>query len=618
VPAGKPSLRGGVRRAPNDKPCHSVISGENYHALQLLAYTHAGKVDVIYIDPPYNTGDKSWKYNNRFVDSNDSYRHSKWLAMMERRLKLAKKLLKPTGVLIVTIDEHEVFYLGVLIDRLYPRSNIQMLTIVINPKGIARRGFARVEEYAICVLPKEGEDPVRQQPVDLLRDRDLEPEDVTGIWISLLRRGTNALPSDSPTLTYPIAIDAYNRICGTGPSLKDMIRLGEVSPSDMDSWQPRSYVGKDKRWLWPLRRDGSLGTWRISGRKLMELSQAGQARVSRFEPSTGRGVVHYVSTKARNLLAVGDLQVAGRDQDGSLVLVPSAVAKKTPSKVWHRSSHDAGIYGSNVITQFLAKARPFDFPKAIYSTADTLRTVVSENPDAVILDFFAGSGTTLHSVALLNAQDGGRRQCILVTNNDLGDAEAKKANDDGDFSGDPEFEERGIFESVTMPRVKAAITGTRPDGQPVEGSYLASYLPDHDYADGFEENVAFFRMEYLEPDLVELGRQYEAIAPLLWMAAGSVGEWEPWDGASPWSAPEASSYAVLFDESKMTDLVACVAARNSEQEDGLQRISHVWIVTDSHSGFVELRASLPDDVNVGQLYREYLRNFAVNGPGSDL
>ena len=148
------TLVGEVRRGPMNKPAHSVISGENYHALQLLAYTHAGRVDVIYIDPPYNTGDKSWKYNNRFVDSNDSYRHSKWLAMMEKRLKLARRLLTPDGTLIVTIDEHEVHHLGLLLEELFPNADRQMVTIVINSAGNTQGAFYRVEEYALFCFPK--------------------------------------------------------------------------------------------------------------------------------------------------------------------------------------------------------------------------------------------------------------------------------------------------------------------------------------------------------------------------------------------------------------------------------------------------------------------------------
>ncbi len=134
---------GSVRRGGAGKPAHVVINGENFHALQVLAYSYAGKVDCIYIDPPYNTGDKSWKYNNRFVDENDQYRHSKWLSFMEKRLRLARHLLKRDSVLVVTIDEHEVHHLGVLLEQLFPEARRQMVTIVNNAAGVTQGGSER-------------------------------------------------------------------------------------------------------------------------------------------------------------------------------------------------------------------------------------------------------------------------------------------------------------------------------------------------------------------------------------------------------------------------------------------------------------------------------------------
>ena len=135
--------RGGAR------PFHTVINAENFHALQALLYTHEGKVDAIYIDPPYNTGARDWKYNNDYVDSDDAYRHSKWLAMMERRLKLAKRLLSPeSSALIVTIDEKEYLRLGLLLQQVFEASRIQMVSITISPRGTNRVSeFSRVDEY---------------------------------------------------------------------------------------------------------------------------------------------------------------------------------------------------------------------------------------------------------------------------------------------------------------------------------------------------------------------------------------------------------------------------------------------------------------------------------------
>lgn len=132
-----------VCNAPESDLWHTLIEADNYHALQLLEYLYAGKVDCIYIDPPYNTGAKDWKYNNDYVDGNDAYRHSKWLSFIERRLRIAKRLLNPkTGVLIVTIDEHEVHHLRVLLEELFAEYYIQMTTDVINPKGVTQGRFA--------------------------------------------------------------------------------------------------------------------------------------------------------------------------------------------------------------------------------------------------------------------------------------------------------------------------------------------------------------------------------------------------------------------------------------------------------------------------------------------
>lgn len=136
-----------------DKPFHTVINGENFHVLEALTYTHRGKIDAIYIDPPYNSGARDWKYNNDYVEGEDLYRHSKWLAMMERRLSVAKELLNPNdSVLIVTIDEKEYLRLGLLLEQVLPEAQIEMITTVISAKGVARFGqFSRVEEFIFFV-----------------------------------------------------------------------------------------------------------------------------------------------------------------------------------------------------------------------------------------------------------------------------------------------------------------------------------------------------------------------------------------------------------------------------------------------------------------------------------
>ena len=145
---------GEVCNAPDSDLWHTLIEADNYHALQLLEYLYAGKVDCIYIDPPYNTGARDWKYNNDYVDGNDSYRHSKWLSMMEKRLRIAKKLLNPKdSVLIVTIDEKEYLHLGCLLEEMFPEARMQMISSVINPKGNRRDNeFRLLGLMQICLL----------------------------------------------------------------------------------------------------------------------------------------------------------------------------------------------------------------------------------------------------------------------------------------------------------------------------------------------------------------------------------------------------------------------------------------------------------------------------------
>jgi len=249
-----------------DKPFHTVINGENFHALQLLLFGYEGQVDCIYIDPPYNTGAKDWKYNNDYVDDADSWQHSKWLSMMEKRLRLARRLLKPdTGVLVVTIDEHEVHNLGGLLAEPYLFGTYRrpMVTIVNNSAGNTQGGFYRVEEYAIFCFPPG----VRPNEIadDLLSDESKRPR---GLWSTHIRSGgINDLPSKRPNLVYPVAIDEKSgRISKCGESLDARLEKGTLSVKrreDLDDWLPDPDEQLDGMpVLWPYSRNGKMGTWR--------------------------------------------------------------------------------------------------------------------------------------------------------------------------------------------------------------------------------------------------------------------------------------------------------------------------------------------------------------------
>lgn len=192
-----------VENAPSSDLWHTLIEADNYHALQLLEYLYAEKVDCIYIDPPYNTGAKDWKYNNDYVDSSDAYRHSKWLSMMEKRLKLAKKLLNPEdSVLIVTIDEKEYLHLGCLLEEIFPEARIQMITTVISAKGVVRTGqFSRVEEY-IYIL-ELGNSSVQPGVYNMLDDEVKKEPDRSIEWLGFRRRAPQAKRDSRPNQFTP-------------------------------------------------------------------------------------------------------------------------------------------------------------------------------------------------------------------------------------------------------------------------------------------------------------------------------------------------------------------------------------------------------------------------------
>lgn len=234
-----------------DKPYHSVINAENYHALQSLLFTHRGKIDCIYIDPPYNTGAKDWKYNNDYVEGDDLYRHSKWLAFMERRLLLAKELLNPDdSVLIVTIDEKEYLRLGLLLEQTFPDAAVQMVTTMTSPQGVARPGaFSRVNEFIYFV--RIGMAAVQRTGDDMLIEVSAAVD--APVWFSMIRSGTNARREDSRNGFYPIFVD---------PATRRIASLGDPLPFGVSRDSVPLRPGLET--VWPIRRDRSEGNWQLT------------------------------------------------------------------------------------------------------------------------------------------------------------------------------------------------------------------------------------------------------------------------------------------------------------------------------------------------------------------
>ena len=460
-----------VTNAPENNPWHILIEADNYHALQLLEYLYPKKVDCIYIDPPYNTGARDWKYNNDYVDSSDNWRHSKWLSMMQKRLKLARRIINPdTGVLIVTIDEHEVHHLRTLLEQIFPEAVVQMVTIVINPKGVTQGRFSRVEEYAIyCFMPNAfvtgGDDPLLGEKFFSNKPR----------WKGLLRSGTNAKREDSKNQFYPVLIDEDR---------KRVIRAGDTLPfgqtPDLDA------LVDGHKAAWPIRTDLSEGNWGVSNTTLNSLIEKGYVSLGRHDSARNTWGITYLSKKPQRQIDTGELQIVGYDEQRNVVDVEYAtIQEKQIKTVWHRSLHDAGAYGSDLVSSIIGQSRAFSFPKSLYAERDCIAAVLRNNPSALIVDFFAGSGTTLHAINLLNIEDGGNRRCILVTNNEVSAEESRELKLHGHQPGSPEWEARGICRSVTWPRVEYSILGKRRDGTVLSGEYVTNLTEEREVARKF-------------------------------------------------------------------------------------------------------------------------------------
>lgn len=582
-----------VCNAPDSDLWHTLIEADNYHALQLLEYLYAGKVDCIYIDPPYNTGAKDWKYNNDYVDGNDAYRHSKWLSFMQRRLHLAKKLLNPANsVLIVTIDEKEYLHLGCLMEEMFSEANMQMISSAINGKGVARNSeFARVNEYVYIV--RFGECGVNPLPLPDEWIGNVKTSTTKQVrWGSLMRSGSGALRSDSPGCFYPIFISKDKKhFCGAG----------EVVPAEVDRSTvevPEGIIA-----LFPVHDDGVEGRWQYSRDKFLEIQRKGYVRISTQTANGKEATLRYISEGWQKKVESGQITVLGRAEDGSVIIDDSDYEKEfIPGNQWWIPAHDATEFGSKLLTNFIGKR--FSFPKSLYAVHDVIRFFVTNNPNALIVDFFAGSGTTMHAVNLLNAEDGGHRRCIMVTNNEVSADEAKMLKDKGYQPGDAEWEKLGIAHYVTWPRTVCSIKGQDVNGAPLKGNYLGSEPPIH-MADGFKANAAFFKLGFLDPTAVSLGMRFSEMLPTLWLKTGAKGKCPELTGEQMPDMlilPE-NQFAVLINENTFADFAEKLAEH--------PEIQTVFLATDYEVNYQSMVKNLNVE-NAYQLYRDYLDHFRVN------
>ena len=420
----------------SSNPNHILIEGDNLNALTALSYTHEGKIDVIYIDPPYNTGATTWKYNNDYVDKDDVFRHSKWLSMMHHRLVIAKRLLNSeNSALIVTIDEVESANLSCMLQELFPYAKIQMVTSVICPGGRGKKAgedLSNTEEFIFFV---------RIGSCTVLPEIKDETSTPLG-WRSLIRgtlangRGKHGIGSCGPNQFYPIYVDN---------STKKIVKIGTPLPENVSRYTAPELEGCTA--VFPIRPDGTEMNWGCVPEEAVYRLENGYLRVGSYTPSKPQPyVIQYLTKGVIRDIQEGKAIITGRNKEGYVEGFYPEGKPTMPTTVWNRPTHNATQYGTNLLTSILG-SQMFDYPKSLYAVMDCVRFISGRNKNAKILDFFAGSGTTLHATMQLNAEDGGHRQCILVTNN-----------------------ENNICEEVTYERNKRVIEGyTTPKGEFVEG-----------------------------------------------------------------------------------------------------------------------------------------------------
>lgn len=347
-----------------------LIEGDNYHSLSVLNYTHRNKIDVIYIDPPYNTGSSAWIYNNNYIDENDSYRHSKWVSMMKNRLELAKNLLTDNGFIVCAIDHYELFTLGLLMDEIFGESNrIGIVSVVHKSEGRNQEKFFGTSHEYMLFYSKNKQSAnfakiVLNEDIQATFDR----EDKDGLFRlnNYLRSGggDHNLRKNKPHFFYPIYVSS---------DLKDIT------------------IEKQKGYeeILPITSTGQERTWKTTKETFLERLNSGQI-------------------------------IAERDQNNKIQVYEKYRESQVIKTHWIDPKYHAIHYGTKVVENILG-GKKFDFPKSVYLLIDTLKLTSTKN--STVLDFFAGSGTTGHAVLELNKQDGGKRKFILCTNNENNIAE---------------------------------------------------------------------------------------------------------------------------------------------------------------------------------------------------
>lgn len=450
-----------------DAPNHILIEGDNLEALTALSYTHSGKIDMIYIDPPYNTGNKDFVYNDKFVDREDGYRHSKWLSFMNKRLRIAKGLLSDKGVIFISIDDNEQAQLKLLCDEIFGENNhIATLPTIMNLKGNQDEfGFAGTHEYTLVYCFSHDTCFIGQLPIE---DEELDDwlSDEKGYYkkgANLKSTGINAPKEKRPNLYYPILVNRKTQEVST------------ITEDELALIYNRLLKQHDEEYLSQLRI------------KYNDLGYDFLLPITKGEDMSWRWGWKKVKDKPNEIIVNihGNELSLYKKQRPSLGDMPT----KKPKSIFYKPEYSSGNGKAELIS--VLGENLLGYPKPLELIFDVI--TIASSKSSTILDFFAGSGTTLHATMQLNNEDGGKRKCILVTNN-----------------------ENGICENVTYERNKRVINGyTTPKGENIAGlkentlRYYKTYLLPRE-----KTTANMRRLMLLATDMLCIRNDVYAPAPL--------------------------------------------------------------------------------------------------------
>lgn len=555
---------------------HTVINAENFHALEMLTYTHRSSVDLIYIDPPYNTGN-AWIYNDNYVASGDDYRHSKWLAFMERRLRVAADLLTPDGVLCISTGSDEVHRLELLVEQLFPAKIVQIIAVQVTAGGKSTAGINTLNEYLVCATPED----FIPGPTSFTGGVSRTPWE--GLVLATFTR------EQRPNQAYPIFVDCKTgALHSVGPSLTSLVRsgnyAGELADFKYEVEAPEGTVA-----LWPITSKGEERVWRLAPDRFANDWAKGYIKISENQRRADRNrfSIQYLPAGVIKKVESGDIQILGKEEGlPTLLLGENRTAGASLPSIWTEKSFRTSV-GTDHLKTVLG-GKDFPYPKPVPLIADVIRGFLPNLDGGTVLDYFAGSGTTLEAVLAANSADGGSRKAIIITNNEVSALDSKRLRASGYRKGDLEWEERGVYQAVTRPRIQAISSGISRTGER--------------FSDGYSANISFFDLTYETPLSVRHNRSFDRIAPLLWMRAGSVGRVISSLADQGWDTSE--TYAVLEDLDQSDEFLERVRDTAS--------IRMVFVITDDDAAFQMVCRELPSDLNVVRLYESYVQNFELN------